>query len=235
MDEEKKVMEKRSSFRGWKERNKDRMHKKRKTIGILITISIFFAMIIYPDASKIDNNNENNISDHNISGNNISLSIGKNNTTVSPVKQNKTLSSNPKNKSNTKIVNTSKNNTNISQSIVIGKIGVPLISNGFEITVKSVTTTEIRMSVWIIVRNKDNYEKPFKLGPGTIVLDNIGQQYESINVKRSAQISQTNLATNAMREGAVFFENLKDGRTPKKLTLNINNQKVEFILDNKSN
>lgn len=228
MDEEKKIMEKRSSFKGWKERNKDRIHnKKRKIIGILIVVSIFFTMIIYPYASKIDGKGDNNIS----------LSKEKNNTKISPnyhTKQNNSkIVDASKNKNNYKTIDVSKNNTNISENVIVGKIGVPLISNGFEITVKSISSTELRMSVWITVRNKDNYEKPFKLGSGTIVLDNIGQQYENINVKRSAEISQTNLAAKAMREGAVFFENIKDGRSPKKLTLNINNQKVEFILDNK--
>lgn len=226
MDEEKKILEKRSSFRGWKERNKERTHKKKKIIGITIIISIFFVMMAYSYVSKID---DDKIDD------NISSSIGKNNTSF-PIKQNSTVAYTNKSYTNTTKTNKSYTNTtktNASRN-VIGKIGVPLINNGFEITVKSISLTEIRVTVWIIVKNKDNYEKPFKLGSGTTILDNIGQQYENIKVARSAEIAQTNLSAQAMREGAIFFERLKDGRSPKKLTLNINNDKIEFVLDNTS-
>jgi hypothetical protein len=225
MDEEKKIMEKRSSFRGWKERNKERMHKKRKIIGIIIILSIFFAITIYPYLSKIDNDNKKNEK-------NVSLSIGKNKTS-NPVKQNKTVSATSKisinNTNNT--TNAKTNKTIINETRLIGKLKVPIIVKGFEITVKGVTVTEIRTSIWISIRNKDSYEKTFKIGPGTIMLDNIGQQYEKIRVTRSAEIVQTNLAAQALKEGAVFFERLKEGRKPKRLTLDINDEKVDFILD----
>lgn len=216
MDEEKKILEKRSSFKGWKERNKERMHKKKKIIVIMIIISTFFVMMTYSYVNKIDKDNDN-----------VSSSITNN--TSFPIKTSTDVNKTSANINKTISSNITKTNT--SQK-VIGKIGVPLINKGFEITVKSISPTEIRMTVWVIVKNKDNYEKPFKLGPGTTILDNAGQQYENIKVARSAEIAQTNLSAQAMREGAVFFERLKDGRSPKKLTLNINNDKIEFILDN---
>jgi len=235
MDEEKKIMEKRSSFRGWKERNKENVQQKKNTIAIIIAVSIFFVLMIYPYLNKVNDN---------VNDNNNSSSIDQQNNTTSPIpikdiKTNKSVNTSIKTVNNIskKVINTTNtvNTTNISKKIIIGKIGVPLINNGFEITVKSVTPANLRTNVWIYVRNIDNDEKPFKLGPGTVMIDNIGQQYENVGVARSAEIAQTNLSSQAMREGAIFFDALKEGRSAKKLTLNINNEKVEFVLDNKTN
>ena len=215
MDEEKKIMEKRSSFRGWKERNKGKIHQKRNAIGIVIIASIFMAMITYPYWNKIGDNNP---------------SAKQPNETLSPTitkQPNKTLSPTPI--KNIKI-NSSNSSNGSSLKNIIGNIGTPLIINGSEITVKSITKTSLYISIWISVKNIGNDEKPFKLGPGTIVIDDMGQQYENIKVARSAEIAQTNLYAQSMREGAVFFERLKEGRNLKKLVLNINGEKIEFIL-----
>lgn len=225
MDEEKKIMEKRSSFRGWKERNKGKTNQRRKAIVMIFAISILLVLAWYPYLNKKDDDNYGNDS-----------SSGRNETkneTVSIIKNSNSSKNISKNISTIKKTPTV-NVMVTPKRIIVGKLGVPLVSSGFEITVKSVTLTDIRSSVWIIVRNIENGEKPFKIGPGTIIIDNIGQQYENIKVARSAEIAQTNLSAKAMREGAIFFETLKEGRTAKNLTLNINNDKIEFILDNKS-
>lgn len=236
MGEEKDILEKRSSFKGWKERNKERVGKKRKIVGVIIILSVFSAMLAYPYINNLgDDGDKDNV--------NASLSTGKNDTNGSKIDSgSKTGSSkvdsggktgSGKVDSGSKTGNDSKTGkTNTSQTVV-GKIGVPVISNGFEIIIKSVSMTELRTTAWMTVKNKDNYEKPFKIGLGTSILDNEGQQYENIRVVRSAEIAQTNLSGDAMREGAIFFERIKDGRNPKRLTLNINNNKVEFILDSK--
>lgn len=217
MDEEKKIMEKRSSFRGWKERNKGKISQKRNVVGIVVVLSIFFVLMAYSYLNNVDNDH---LSNDSIKGEN-------NTTVVSSSKVNKTPSPTP-----VKTAKVDKNSTsNITKKIPIGKIGVPLINNGFEITLKSITPTDVRMGIWISVRNVENNEKAFKIGPGTIMIDNMGQQYENIKVARSAEIAQTNLSAQAMREGAIFFERLKDGRTPKKIILHINNDKIEFALD----
>lgn len=232
MGEEKDILEKRSSFRGWKERNQERVGKKRKIIGAVIILSIFSAMMMYPYLGKIDNKDDKD-------NGNISLSTGKNDTNGSKVgqtnktdKANKADNGSKTDKSNKTDKGSKTDKTNTSQTVV-GKIGVPLVSNGFEITIKSISMTELRTTVWMTVKNKDNYEKSFKIGLGTSILDNEGQQYENIRVTRSAEIAQTNLSGGAMREGAVFFDRIKDGRNPKRLILNLNNNKVEFILDSK--
>lgn len=216
MDEEKKIMEKRSSFRGWKERNKGKMNQKRNIIVVAIVISTLFALATYPYWNKISDDQ-------------------------SPVKQpNKTSKQTPvknvtknysksSNDSSPKIVNTPSVTSTPKRSI-IGEIGVPIVSNYLEITIKRASPSMLHTDIWASIRNIDDHEKPLKIGPGTVVIDNIGQQYENIKVARSAEISQANLSSQAMREGAIFFERLKDGRTLKKLILNINNEKIEFML-----
>lgn len=115
---------------------------------------------------------------------------------------------------------------------IIGRIGVPMVRGGLEITVKSATPTYQFTNVWLNVKNIENTEKPLKLGPGNIIIDNKGQQYENIKVPRGAEISQTDLYPQAMREGAVFFERLSDGsRSLKKLVLYVNGEKIEFLLN----
>lgn len=223
MDEEKKIMEKRSSFRGWKERNAGKLHQKRNAAVIVIIASIFFAIIIYPYLSKITND----------SNDSIHLDQQNNTSFPTPIKQEKNNTPSP---TPIKNVKTNKSNiTDIPKKVPIGKMGIPLVNNGFEITVKSVNPTNLHIDVWISLRNLDNKEKQFKLGPGTVLIDNIGQQYENIKVARSAEITQTNLADHAMKEGAVFFERLKEDRIPKRLILNINNEKVEFLLNSSNN
>lgn len=115
--------------------------------------------------------------------------------------------------------------------LITGKIGVPFMDDGFEITVKSTAQSIIYTSVWITVKNTDNKEKPFKVDFGTVIIDNMREQYENIHMKRSAEIVQTNLAAKAMREGAIFFEPIKESRRPEKLLLNINEQRAEISLE----
>lgn len=212
MDEEKKIMEKRSSFRGWKERNKGNTYQKR---NIIIAISISFILIMIPFLNK----------------NNDSISIEENMTSIE--QQNNTPSPTPIKTSSltpTPSPTPVKTPSPTPKKIAVGKIGSPLVDNGFEITVERVTPLSLYTSIWISVRNLENKEQQFKIGSGTIVIDSKEQQYESIKVARSGEISQTNLYAKAMREGAIFFERLKEGRTLKKLVLEINGEKTEFIL-----
>ncbi len=122
-------------------------------------------------------------------------------------------------------------NTTPKAVATAGKIGVPMIKSGLNITVKNVVLVNQYTNVWISVRNTENTEKQFKLGLGSFILDNMGQQYEMIKVPRSAEIAQTNLYPEAMREGAVFFEKVKEGRSVKKVVLNINGEAFEFRMD----
>ena len=216
MEEEKKIMEKRSSFRGWKERNKGKINQRRNIVVIVIIISTLFAIVAYPYWSKIGDDPS---------------PVGKQNkTSNSTLAKNKTNSSNVSKNTSSTVVNTPKV-TSAPKETIVGKMNVPIVSNGLEITVKNVNPTNFNTNIWISVRNVEDNEKQFKIGPGTVVTDNMGQQYENIKVPRSHEITQTNLSANAMKEGAVFFERLKEGRILKKLILNVNNEKIEFILN----
>ena len=161
--DEKKIIEKRSSFRGWKERNAGKMHKKRNTAVIVIIASIFFAIIIYPYLSKTNDSNDS-----------IHIDQQNNTPSLTPIKQEK---NNTPSLTPIKNVKTNKSNvTNIPKKIPVGKMGIPLVDNGFEITVKSVNPTNLHIDVWISLRNLDNKEKQFKLGPGTVLMTMNGRR-----------------------------------------------------------
>lgn len=117
-----------------------------------------------------------------------------------------------------------------TENSVSEKIGIPLVKDGFEITVKSVTPSIQFINVWLTVKNIGDEGKPFKIGSGTVIIDNMNQQHENIKVARSAEIAQTSLYPQAIREGAVFFERLKEGAVPSKLILFVNGEKFEFML-----
>lgn len=302
MNDEEKIMEKRSSFRGWKERNKGRIPQQKIIIVISVMILFFSALIIYPYwnearnptkinaktvSSSLKTNNTNKIGGINlispngkenwipgtthtikwnssgIPGPNVTIQLLKKGSVVEKIRP-ITLNDGSENwmissaltpgtdykikitsASNPAYTDTSKNNFTISENLslkinvstvtakkpLVGKIGVPLVSNGFEITVKGVTSSIINTNVGISIKNIENKEKPFKLGYGTVILDDNGQQYENIHPTRSSEISQANLSAKAIREGSVFFERFEDDRKANKLILNINEEKVEFKLD----
>lgn len=215
MEEEKKIIEKRSSFKGWKERNKGKTNQKKNAIVIIITVLILLALVAYPYLSNTDNDKNS--------------TEKKNNTSKpTPIKNTKT---NKSDNSPTKKVVSVPNVTVTPKEIIKGIMGVPVVSNSLEITIEHTSPSVLHTDIWVSVKNLDDNEEPFKIGPGTVVIDNMGQQYENIKVAKSAEISQTNLSSNAMREGAIFFERLNDGRSLKKLILNVNNEKIEFTIE----
>jgi hypothetical protein len=211
MEDEKKIIEKRSSFRGWKERNRRKSDQKRYIIAAVTLAVIFSGLIIYQYL------NQNDIISIPVTGTN--YSNGSNDSSVIV---------------NTPKITAPKPTTVVTPEItrnIIGKIGTPFVLNNFEINVTIADSSFMYTRVWIIAKNREDVEKPFKIGPSTVALDNVGLQYERVSVKRSAEIVQSNLAGKAMREGAIFFEPLKEGRSPKKLILEINGQKAEIMLE----
>jgi hypothetical protein len=216
MDEEKKIIEKRSSFKGWKERNKGKTNNRKNVIVSIIAILIMSVLVAYPYLSNVDNSN-------------ISVGQQDNTSKLTPVKNTTTNYSKNKDNPTPKIINTPKATTT-PKKIVTGDIGVPLVTNSLEITIKRANPSMLYTNIWTSVKNLDGNEKQFRIGSGTVVIDNMGQQYEAIKIARSSEISQANLSAYAMREGAIFFERLIDGRTLKKLILNANNEKIEFTL-----
>jgi hypothetical protein len=192
MDDEKKVIEKRSSFRGWKERNSGKSHQKKYIIAAVTMVVIFLSFIIYQY-------------------------LNQNDTIIPEITPEETPEITPE-------------DTPEITGNIIGKIGASLELNGFEINVTRADPSALYLNVWIIVKNLDDSEKTFKIGPSTVVMDNMGQQYERVEVERAGMI-QTNLAAKAMRDGAIFFDPLREGRSPKKLILEINGKKAEIMLE----
>ncbi len=210
MNDEKKVIEKRLSLRGWKERNRGKPQQKIYIIAAVTLVLIFSSLLIYQYLNKNPVTNANSSTDSNNS------SLIK----VTP-KTSAPKTTTPK---ATPVVT-----PEINKSI-IGTMGTPFILNEFEINVTRVDSSSLYTNIWIIAKNTADTEKPFKIGPSSVIIDNIGLQYERVQVAR-AGISQTNLTAKAMRQGAIFFEPLREGRNPKKLILNINGQKAEIMLE----
>jgi len=211
MNDEKKIIDKRSSFRGWKERNRGKSQQRKYIIGIAAVLLIFSTLIIYQYLDIKENASVPAMNAKSSTGSNDSSSIKVTPKITAP--------------ETTPVVT-----PEITMNI-IGKMGTPFAINGFEINVTRVDSSVLYTNVWIIAKNIENVEKPFNIGPSTVVIDNIGLQYERVQVKRSAEIVQTNLAAKAMREGAIFFEPLREDRSPKKLMLNLNGQKAEVNLE----
>ncbi len=214
MDDEKKIIEKRSSLRGWKERNKGKSYQKMYIIGVVMMVVVFSAFTMYSYIYKETKNSIPNVSANSSNSSNISS------TKVITPKMTTPKITTPK---VTPVVTPADN--------ISGKMGTPLAINGFEITAINVTPTTLYTTVRIIAKNTDNIEKPFKIGPSTVVIDNIGEQYENVHIQRSSEIIQTNLTAKAMREGSIFFGPLREGRSPKKMIININGQKAEIMLE----
>lgn len=128
------------------------------------------------------------------------------------------------------------NNTSTPpEDLVIGRIGVPLEKNGFEITVKSVSLSNIYTSIWIVANNTGDIEKPFKLSPKPVIFDNYSNQYENLIVAKAGIAQNTNLYPKAKREGAVFFDRIREGTKAQKLIFYVNGDKFEFKLDEEKN
>jgi len=225
MDDEKKIIEKRSSLRGWKERNKGKPRQKIYIIAAVTLAVIFSSLIIFQYLNQKETISIPVISANSSNGNNNSSLIVKTpNITTPKTTIPKTTTPNIPAPKKTPVVT-----PEITRNIM-GKMGTPLVLNGFEINVTRADASIMYTSVWIIVKNIGDVEKSFKIGTSTVVIDNIGQQYERLQVKR-AGISENNLAGKAMTDGAIFFDPLKESRSPKKLILEINGKKAEIMLE----
>lgn len=218
-EEREKIREKRSSLFNGRKRGASIL-RKEVIIGALLLVILFLAFMVPYLWDR-----------------------AKDNTTLPPEQPKKTPVASPKKTSSPSssiptpgIVNHSPGNTNNNSSkdmenqSIIGRMGVPLENNGFEITVKSVDPSDIQTSVWIVAKNTGDIEKPFKLSPKPVIIDNYGNQYESMVVK-SAGIVQNNLYPKAKREGAVFFDRFKEGTKAQRLIFYVNGDKFEFTFD----
>ena len=103
-------------------------------------------------------------------------------------------------------------NGNISSNIPINAtMGEAITQGGFEITLKSFQNTPgWNSQVFIAVKNIDTEDKQFKYNFTPVLIDDLGNQYEMMNIKRSNQIEQTTIAPLARVEGGIFFEPVRE-------------------------
>ncbi len=86
-------------------------------------------------------------------------------------------------------------------------VGETITQGGLEINMKSFQNTpEWTSQVMISVKNIENEEKQFKYNSTPVLIDDLGNQYDMINIQRSTQIEQTTIAPLARIDGSIFFE-----------------------------
>ncbi len=91
----------------------------------------------------------------------------------------------------------------------------------------------------LTVKNVGDLEKPFKLDPGAVILDEEGNQYEMKVYKYmdndkgvNEQIKQTTIYPGVERKGVIYFEpNVKTSAKKVTLFLYVNKIKYEFAFN----
>lgn len=98
--------------------------------------------------------------------------------------------------------------SNISVNIPINAaMGETITQGGFEINLKNFQTTpDWASQVIVSVKNIETEEQEFKYNFTPVLIDDLGNQYDLINIQRSTQIKQTTLAPLARIEGTIYFE-----------------------------
>lgn len=116
-----------------------------------------------------------------------------------------------------------------SRIISNATMGEALSMGGFEVRLKGFQNTQDWTSkVMISVRNLDNENKLLKINTTTVLLDDLGNQYEMVNVNRAGQIEQTTIMPLAQKEGNIFFEPVKNEAKYLRLILRISTGRYEF-------
>jgi hypothetical protein len=130
----------------------------------------------------------------------------------------------------------------------IGGMGDTLTKGGFEVTLKNFeifkevkiylntpkTVYEVKTQsvVTLQVKNIEEKEKPFKLDPSAVLLDDQGRQYGMrlyrFGVSGENQIEQTTIYPGVTREGVILFDPVSLSVKNLTLYLYINNIKYEF-------
>jgi hypothetical protein len=126
---------------------------------------------------------------------------------------------------------------NISANIPIhAAMGEAITLGGFEINLKGFQNTpDWRSQVVISVKNIENKDKPFKFNMTPVIIDDLGNQYEMIDIKMSNQIKQTTLAPLTQIEGSIFFEPIRTEAKHIIFILSISSEKYVFGFEPKYN
>lgn len=110
-------------------------------------------------------------------------------------------------------------------------IGSTITKGGLSVRLERINILTYYTSIWVRIENNKDQIMPVRLTPVPVIIDNLGTQYENIKVERSAEIAQTELQPKSKRDGAIFFEKIKEGAKPKKLMLYLNGESFEYFLD----
>lgn len=118
-------------------------------------------------------------------------------------------------------------------SSIYATTGEAITQGGLEIKLKSFQNNKDWDSqVYITVKNIENENKPFKYNFTPVLIDDLGNQYEMINIKRSNQIEQTTIAPLARIEGSIFFEPIRAEAKYIIFILRISSEKYVFRFEN---
>ena len=125
--------------------------------------------------------------------------------------------------------------SNISANTSIyATVGEAITQDGFDIQLKSYQNTpDWASQVNIAVKNIENENKLFKYNLTPVLIDDLGNQYEMVNIKRSNQIEQTTIAPLARIEGSIFFEPIQAEAKYIIFVLRISSEKYLFGFENK--
>ncbi|NJD51362.1 MAG: DUF1616 domain-containing protein [Candidatus Methanoperedens sp.] len=113
-------------------------------------------------------------------------------------------------------------NINATMGDIITKNGFEVMLNGFQ------NAPGVTSQVSISVKNIESEEKPFKLNPSAMLIDDLGNQYGMVIIQRSGQIKQTTVYSGAIRRGIIFFKPINPDAKDLKLILYLNENKYEF-------
>lgn len=125
-------------------------------------------------------------------------------------------------------------NNNISDKIN-ASLGDTITQDGFALMLKGFQNTPgWNSQINIAVKNMENEEKQFIFKPSPIIIDDLGNQYEGVNIQRSTQIKLTPIYPGVVRRGSIFFEEINPDAKYLRVILYLNGKKYEFGLNAES-
>jgi hypothetical protein len=105
--------------------------------------------------------------------------------------------------------------------------------SSLEIEVSSVDTyaqvkNHYLTQVEISVKNRGKKERPFKLIPDPVLLDDLSNQYDFVTLNYEKEIKQSTIFPNVTRKGLLFFEPVLPEARELRLILYVNGERYEF-------
>ncbi len=120
----------------------------------------------------------------------------------------------------------------ILEDVKEAPFGETIYNSGFEVGLYGYQNTQDWYSnVNIAVKNVAYEERPFKLSPPPVLVDDQGNQYDRVKVPRAPEIEQTTIYPGVIRNGNIYFSEIKPGAKYLKLMLYLNGEKYPLIFD----